>query len=238
MRVKEKIKKFVYKERYSSETYIDFLRTGGAKIGSNVKILNPKNTIIDYNSRMFIEIGDNVLITSGCTILAHDFSYSVSKYAFSKLPQVKKRTKIGNNVFIGMHSIILMGAEIGDNVIIGAGSVVHGKLESNSVYAGNPAKKINTLEIYTEKGLAQQEESAMCWASSFVNAFGRIPEIGEMGFYRWMFLDKTQDNMEKFFNNDPFYEDYRKLPKLYNSVEEFINTYSTGVKSEATDIWE
>ena len=35
-------------------------------------------------------------------------------------------TTIGDNVFIGVNSTILMGAQIGNNVIIGAGSVVGG----------------------------------------------------------------------------------------------------------------
>lgn len=50
---------------------------------------------------------------------------------------------IGNNVFIGGGATILGGSHIGDNVIIGANSVVSGNVDSNSVYAGNPARKPN-----------------------------------------------------------------------------------------------
>ena len=63
----------------------------------------------------------------------------------------QKFTTIGNNVFVGMRSIILMGVEIGDNVIVGAGSVVAGKIPSNCVCAGNPAKVICTLDQHKEK---------------------------------------------------------------------------------------
>lgn len=223
MWLKELIKKMIYKERYSSETLITFLKLGGAKIGTNVIILDPRKTIIDYGNRMLIEIGNNVLITSGCTVLAHDYSYSVSRYAYDKMPQIIKKTKIGNNVFLGMNSIVLMGAEIGDNVIIGAGSIVHGKIESDSVYAGNPAKKICSLEEYTNKNLNRQLESALVWANSFIEAFGRIPTIGEMGFYRWMFIEKNDKNMQKYYNGDPFLEKYRKMPQLYETVEEMLN---------------
>lgn len=224
MWLKERIKQLIYKERYSSETFVEFLRLGGAKVGANVKILDPRTQTFDYGSRMLIEIGNNVLFTSGCTVLAHDFSYSVSKYAYGKVPQIKMKTRIGNNVFIGMHSIILMGADIGDNVIIGAGSVVHGKVENNSVYAGNPAKKINSLENYTKKNESRQIESALLWANCFVEAFGRIPDISEMGFYRWMFFDKTKENMERYYYNDPFNDVYEKLPKLYDSVEALLSS--------------
>lgn len=43
------------------------------------------------------------------------------------------------------------GSKIGDNVIIGAGSVVTGNLESNFVYAENPAKKIMTIDKFYTK---------------------------------------------------------------------------------------
>lgn len=227
MWLKELIKKIIYKERYSSETFVEFLKSGGAKIGNNVIILDPRKTVIDYGNRMLIEIGDNVLVTAGCTILAHDYSYSVSRYAYGKMPQVTKRTKIGNNVFLGMNSIVLMGAEIGNNVIIGAGSVVHGVIESDSIYAGNPARKISSLEDYTNKNLEKQIDSAVLWANSFVEAYGRIPTIVEMGFYKWMFFEKTDENMRKYYLGDPFFEYYLKMPKMFNSVDELIENITS-----------
>lgn len=54
-----------------------------------------------------------------------------------------KGIKIGNHVWIGCRVNILKGTEILDNCIIGASSLVSGKLlESNAIYAGNPAKII------------------------------------------------------------------------------------------------
>lgn len=58
---------------------------------------------------------------------------------------------IGNNVFIGMNSIILPGVTIGDNVIIGAGSVVAKDIPANSVCAGVPARVIKTMDEYAQK---------------------------------------------------------------------------------------
>lgn len=54
-------------------------------------------------------------------------------------------------MFIGWGATILGGSHIGDNVIIGANSVVSGNVDSNSVYAGNPARKLMTLEEYRDK---------------------------------------------------------------------------------------
>jgi len=53
---------------------------------------------------------------------------------------------IGRNVWIGNNAIILKGTEIGDNSVIGAGAVVTGgKLPSNVVIAGNPARILKEL---------------------------------------------------------------------------------------------
>lgn len=46
---------------------------------------------------------------------------------------------IGNNVEIGVNSVIIGKVVIGDNVIVGAGSVVIKNVESNKIVAGNPA---------------------------------------------------------------------------------------------------
>lgn len=49
---------------------------------------------------------------------------------------------IGNHVWVGKNSTILKGVIIGDNSIIGMSSVVTKNVDSNSIYAGNPAQKI------------------------------------------------------------------------------------------------
>lgn len=51
--------------------------------------------------------------------------------------------KIGNNVEIGAHSIIIGDITIGNNVTIGAGSVVTKSISSNIVAYGNPLQQKN-----------------------------------------------------------------------------------------------
>ena len=148
---------------YNSDKYIKDLKKNGAKIGQGCVFYKPKTILIDLTSLDFIKIGNYVQLTDGVKILAHDYSYSVvtNKYNINLRPQAE--TILGNNIFVGMNSIILMGSEIGDNVIIGAGSIVSGKIESNSVYAGNPAKKICSLDEYKEKLENRFEKSALCF---------------------------------------------------------------------------
>jgi len=47
--------------------------------------------------------------------------------------------RIGNDVYIGYHVIILSGVTIGDGAVIGAGSVVAGDVPPYAIVAGNPA---------------------------------------------------------------------------------------------------
>ena len=58
---------------------------------------------------------------------------------------------IGNNVWIGMNSVILPGVTIGDNVAIGAGSIVTSDIPSNSVAAGNPCRILKKKSPYQGK---------------------------------------------------------------------------------------
>lgn len=195
---------------------------GGAKIGSNCIFYAPTKTKVDRTSAMFIEIGNKVQITEGVIILGHDYSYSVCADALVKLPRKQRVTKIGNNVFVGMNSIILMGAEIEDNVIIGAGSVVTGHCKANSVYAGNPAKYICSLEDYCTKGEKQMVESARCWVKQFYDRKSRLPEVSEMGFYTTLFVDKTDENMEKYFRNTKNTSAIKAIRRTYVSVSEIM----------------
>lgn len=54
--------------------------------------------------------------------------------------------EIKDNVFIGMHCLILKGVTIGENSIIGAGSVVTKDIPANCVAAGVPCKVIRYLD--------------------------------------------------------------------------------------------
>ncbi|MEW6380566.1 MAG: acyltransferase [bacterium] len=89
-----------------------------------------------------VTIGDDVAIGPGTKIIAYSNHYQYGK----KITEVRitEDVTIGNNVFIGANCIILPGTIIPDNTIVGAGSVVKGKLESNSIYGGVPCKRIKT----------------------------------------------------------------------------------------------
>ena len=119
----------------------------GAKLHLKGKVAMSNTSIIVTKE---ITIGDNVMIGGGCTIVDTDFhSFNPDDWFTSRDGENKlsKEVSIGNNVFIGMKTIILKGVSIGDNVIIGAGSVVTKNIPDNEVWAGNPAVYVKTVKI-------------------------------------------------------------------------------------------
>ncbi|MFP4422464.1 MAG: DapH/DapD/GlmU-related protein [Desulfococcaceae bacterium] len=55
---------------------------------------------------------------------------------------------IGDNVWIGMNSVVLPGVRIGNNVAIGAGSIITRDLPDNVVAAGNPCRVLREKPSY------------------------------------------------------------------------------------------
>lgn len=93
-----------------------------------------------------ITVGSETLVGANCTIIDTDFHPLASKkrrYSQNKIGT--RPITIGKNVFLGMNSQILKGVIIGDNSILGAGSVLSGKQPANTIFGGNPAKKIKNL---------------------------------------------------------------------------------------------
>jgi acetyltransferase-like isoleucine patch superfamily enzyme/pimeloyl-ACP methyl ester carboxylesterase len=63
-----------------------------------------------------------------------------STRSIKKYSSTRGGVRIGNDVWIGAHSVILSGVTIGDGAVIGAGSVVSRNVGPYEVWAGNPAE--------------------------------------------------------------------------------------------------
>lgn len=110
------------------------------RIGSNVSI--QENCYL--NGWGGITIGNDVSIGNGTKIVSSEHQYEGTG-PIREQPLLERPVAIGNNIWIGMGVSILGGTIIHDNVVIGAGSVVKGELEGDSVYAGVPARKIKSI---------------------------------------------------------------------------------------------
>ncbi len=75
-----------------------------------------------------IHIGAQTYIAFGTAILTHDMTRGLLV-----------DTYIGKRCFIGAHSMILPGVNVGDESIVAAGSIVTKDVPSRCIVAGNPA---------------------------------------------------------------------------------------------------
>lgn len=226
MNVKNWIKVKVLGYRATSDSYIAHLRKIGVSIGKGVKIYRPFNTTIDVQAPHLLSIGNYVQITGPATILNHDYSWSVIKRKYGYIYGSQRKTVIGNNVFIGWGATILGGTDIGNNVIIGANSVVSGKVDSNSVYAGNPARKLMTLDDYYNKRKCNQLKEAVTFVREYKKRFGKVPPEEKLNEYFFLFKPthlnakfkaqmKLMDNYE--LSKQLLYKNYQ-----FSSYEKFV----------------
>lgn len=167
MRLTKLIRRLAYGPKGSSVEYIAHLRAQGMVIGDNTVIYSPTHCVIDVTRPWMIEIGDNVSITEGVTILTHGYDWSVFKGKYGHVLGSAGRVKIGDNVFIGMNTTILKGVTIGCNVVIGANSLINKDVPDDCVVVGNPQHVICTIDEYLEKRRAVQIDEAAemlaCW---------------------------------------------------------------------------
>lgn len=226
--LKKLIKKILYKHKATSETYVEYLKRKGVSCGDNIKIFFPHDTTIDVLNPHLLTIGSNVAMTGPATILTHDYSVVVAnQISKGRLYGKQQAVVIGNNVFIGWGGVILPGTTIGNNVIVGAGAVISGKVESNSVYAGNPAKRIYSIDEYIVKREKKQLSEAVDIYIRYFERFKTKPS--ELIFHEYFYLFSQGKNLKKEFiskiqenNNIDEYLDYLKLYKpLFKNYDSF-----------------
>lgn len=127
--------------RVQKQDELELLKERGLRVGCNLR----NHSVYPFDALLpwLISVGDNVCISSNVKILAHDTSTEYVN-GHTKIGIVE----IGNNVYIGHGTTILCDVRIGDNAIIGAESVVTKDVPANTVFAGNPARYICTVQEY------------------------------------------------------------------------------------------
>lgn len=118
------------------------LKRCGVKFKKSKTVFIGTNVLFDIMKKSNTHIGDNVYITTGVKIINHYPIISQDGVSEFKTGDII----IGDNVFIGMNSLIVKPVTIGDNAVIGAGSVVTRDIPKNTIVAGNPAKIINHVD--------------------------------------------------------------------------------------------
>ena len=97
---------------------------------------------LDKTNPRGIHIGKYTAVAFGAAILTHDSVNNRNRDVY-----------IGDNCFIGAHSIILPGVTIGDNCIVSAASVVVRDVPAGSLVTGNPARVVENNVKTTHYGV-------------------------------------------------------------------------------------
>lgn len=119
---------------------------GDVEIGENCSIWYNAVLRGDVHS---IKVGNNTNIQDNVTVHAtyQKSPTTIGDYVSIAHNAIIHGCTIKNNVLVGMGAIVMDDAIVNENVIIAPGTVVTKKmiLESGSIYAGIPAKKIKEL---------------------------------------------------------------------------------------------
>jgi maltose O-acetyltransferase len=137
-------------------------------VGEGVQVRSP--FACDYGVN--IRIGQNGFINFGCVfldcniiIIGQDAQIGPGVHIYTALhpvdPDVRrtgleaaKPVKLGQNVWIGGHTVICPGVSVGDGAVIGAGSVVVKDIPAGKVAVGNPCRVVRD---------ARSQESSRGW---------------------------------------------------------------------------
>lgn len=134
------------------------LKLFGSKIGKGV-VIKP-NVIIKYpwflsvgnytwlgehvwiDNLCMVSIGSNCCISQGALLLTGNHDYTKNTFDL-----ITGEIKLADGVFIGAKSIVCPGVTANSHSILTSGSVATKKLESYSIYQGNPALLIRNRTI-------------------------------------------------------------------------------------------
>ena len=127
----------------------------GASIrGDLAPITIGENTNVQDNVTVHVGIGQPVRIGKNVTV-GHN--------------AILHGCELGDNVMIGMGSIVLDGAKIGSGSLIGAGTLIPGKKEipSGSLVYGNPYRIVRSLTREEQEGIGRNAEEYLRLAKRY-----------------------------------------------------------------------
>jgi acetyltransferase-like isoleucine patch superfamily enzyme len=125
-----------------------YFRSQGVEIGEGVEIFGAN--LFTFGSEPYlVSIGNQVTISHDVDFITHDGAMRIARAAYPNA-YLYGRIDIGDNCFLGAHSVLLPGAKIGLGSVIGSGSLVTGEIPPGVVAVGAPAKPVKTVEEYIQ----------------------------------------------------------------------------------------
>lgn len=141
--------KKIFNKFYAKLDHVGFAKSIGVNMNGKVYIYGDPYKMFSTEPWL-ITLGNNVHITEDVLFVTHDGGTLIFRQYVNDL-EITKPIVVGNNVYIGVRSIILPGVTIGNNVIVAAGAVVTKDVPDNCVVGGVPATIIKSSDEYFEK---------------------------------------------------------------------------------------
>jgi acetyltransferase-like isoleucine patch superfamily enzyme len=132
----------VYEDENSAGNFQHLIIGDNCYIGDHV--------YFDLSNKIILR--DNVLISGKVSFVTHA-DCNRSDYLVKHFPRKCQQIEVGQGSWIGFDATLLAGVNIGVNSVISAKSLVRSDVESQTVYAGIPAKKIKDIENQENKNL-------------------------------------------------------------------------------------
>jgi len=96
----------------------------------------------EFNITAGIEIGNKVLIASGCRFVDHNHGIAPG-LPMGDQPGTAARISVENEAWIGANAVILEGVSIGTGAVVAAGTMVRQAVPANAIVGGVPAKVLS-----------------------------------------------------------------------------------------------
>lgn len=110
-------------------------------------------TECQFSVAKLIEIGDDVLIASGCSVSdysGHPLHPERRAAGEQADPEDVRPVRIGNKAWLGKRAMILPGVTIGEGAVIGAAAVVTKDVPPGRICVGNPGRLLSR-SVYDRK---------------------------------------------------------------------------------------
>jgi acetyltransferase-like isoleucine patch superfamily enzyme len=128
--------------------------------GDNISIIIGRGTTFTRDvhfctqeNGMSIKVGQDCMFSNNIIVRTSD-SHPIYDVESGKRINAPAKVVIGNHVWIAPNAKIMKGSEIDDNSIIGSDTmVISGKIDSNTLAVGHPAKVVKTNIRWTREAL-------------------------------------------------------------------------------------
>lgn len=174
--------------------------TGTLRIGADCSI-NPSAVV-----RGDVVFGDGVRMGAHSSVLGFNHSMEPGTPVFRQ-PLTSRGIRVGDDVWIGSHVVVLDGVSVGDSAVLAAGAVVTKDVPAGAIVGGNPARLLRWRVPPPEgahrpgptdrAGAATREDAADARASR-LRAFGDTARAEAAGI-----LERVHDEGTGLFADRP-----------------------------------